>query len=232
MIRRFIDSLTMLVAWLRRKRKIQTNTSIVKINLGSGLAVAPGWSNIDCSLNSFFSNFPRVFLRMVYRLSGSKQWYPKNEYIDILKNHTFVNHKLKYGIPFDNGTVEFIYTSHFLHFLFRDDAEKLLNECFRVLKNGGRIRICVPDLEHIISLYVEGRREEALGYFFPITERGILRYRRYMYDFDLLKRLLEKCGFDSVEKFQGEKGSVPDIHLLDNRPEHTLFVEASKIVVK
>jgi hypothetical protein len=49
-----------------------------------------------------------------------------------------------------------------------------------------------------------------------------------MYDFDLLRSELTKAGFSKIERRSYRDGDVPDIALLDNRPEETLYVEATK----
>ncbi|MBI5925022.1 MAG: hypothetical protein HY836_05430 [Aquabacterium sp.] len=51
---------------------------------------------------------------------------------------------------------------------------------------------------------------------------------KYMYDFPMLKALLEQVGFKDVVRCQLQGGQVPDIKILDNRPKESLFVEASK----
>jgi hypothetical protein len=43
----------------------------VKINLGCGLAVAPGWINVDASLNAFFASWSSGVHKVLYKLSGS-----------------------------------------------------------------------------------------------------------------------------------------------------------------
>jgi predicted SAM-dependent methyltransferase len=101
-------------------------------------------------------------------------------------------------------------------------------EAYRVLKKGGRARICVPDLEHAIMLYRSGDKEKALGYFFLDSTAGAFYRHRYMYDFDLLQSILGKIGFTVIERCSYREGKVPDIDKLDNRPEEMLYVEAVK----
>ncbi len=49
-----------------------------------------------------------------------------------------------------------------------------------------------------------------------------------MYDFDLLETLLGETGFVNVVRCEYRQGRAPDLGLLDNRPEETLYVEAEK----
>ena len=48
-----------------------------------------------------------------------------------------------------------MYHSHVLEHFSKEDGVKLMQECFRVLKPGGIIRIVVPDLERIARGYLD-----------------------------------------------------------------------------
>jgi predicted SAM-dependent methyltransferase len=228
MARNWIDKITRAVAWLRRKQRVVTYQNPVKVNLGSGLTVAPGWINLDGSLSAFVSAWPRVILNKLYEYTDSRQWYTRDQYIRILASHRFVYHQLEHGLPFEDGSIDYIYSSHMLEHLYREEAFALLKEAYRALKKGGRIRIAVPDLAIVVNLYQGGRKKEALDYFFSESRGGALNCHRYMYDFDLLRGLLESAGFIDVEHCSYRIGKVPDIEQLDNRPEETLYIEAVK----
>jgi hypothetical protein len=48
-----------------------------------------------------------------------------------------------------------------------------------------------------------------------------------MYNLPLLTEALEEAGFAEVRRRPYQEGDVPDLEHLDNRPDETLFVEAS-----
>jgi len=58
------------------------------------------------------------------------------------------------GIPFDNESFDVVYHSHVLEHFSKKQASKFLQECYRVLRSGGVIRIVVPDLEQIAKQYL------------------------------------------------------------------------------
>ncbi len=58
------------------------------------------------------------------------------------------------GIPFPDNFFEVIYTSHVLEHIPRDKVKFVLDECKRVLRSEGVIRIVVPDLEEIVNTYL------------------------------------------------------------------------------
>lgn len=64
-------------------------------------------------------------------------------------------HDVTKGIPFEKGEFDAVYHSHILEHLKPELGHELINECFRVLKPGGVLRIVVPDLERIAKLYLE-----------------------------------------------------------------------------
>ncbi len=230
-VRPIIEGTTRLIGYARRHRRFvpESEGGVVKLNLGCGLAVTQGWVNVDASLNALVASWPRLLHKILYRLSGANRYYSLEQYCDLLEKHVFVHHDLSHSLPLKDNTADFIYSSHFLEHLFKPDAEHLLKESYRVLKPGGTVRVCVPDLAYAVLLYSQGKKEQMLeNYFFVEDKESFLARHKYMYDFELLKNLLEKIGFVQIERCSYQKGRTPDIDQLDNRPEETLFVEAVK----
>lgn len=64
-------------------------------------------------------------------------------------------HNLLQGVPFEDGTFDVVYHSNVLEHFHRADGANFIQECFRVLKPGGILRVVVPDLEQICRLYLE-----------------------------------------------------------------------------
>jgi SAM-dependent methyltransferase len=229
LLRWYIDQLNALVAWTRKSRRIIPEGDLIKVNFGSSLVVTDGWINVDGSPHVLFACAPKPLLRLLYRVSDARNWCGEEDhYVRQLKTHRFVHHNLEYGLPFPDDSVDCLYSSHVLEHFHPDAAEYLLAETHRVLKKGSRARICVPDLHHAFELYARGSKEQALNYFFVSSKAGPFHQHQYMYDYDLLCALLRKVGFSSVEKCAYQKGQVPDISALDNRPDETLYVEAVK----
>ena len=227
--RRLIDWAERILTWLRKSQRITPPPGLVKVNLGSGLYVAPGWVNVDGSLKTALANWPRPLLGLLYPLLSNSA-HSLEEFIELLRGNIFVMHNLEYGVPLPTESADFIFTSHVIHHLYKDQAHRLLTDAWRVLKPHGTIRITIPDLEYIIALYLRGQRKEAIeGYFFyPAESRSELSVRHYQYDFILLKELLESVGFIEVRRCSCHQGDTPDIDKLDRLSSETLFVEATK----
>lgn len=117
---------------------------------------------------------------------------------------------LRKGIPFSEGRVERLYSSHlFEHLPFRA-GQALMAEALRVLTPGGSFSICVPNAGMYIRAYAEGRQlpDEYFGWrsaYNDTTRIDAVNYTAYMdghhlYMFDeenLVKRL-ELAGFEGV----------------------------------
>lgn len=217
-----------MAAWTRRnQRKRLANNGPVKLNLGSGLQVAKGWVNIDGSLNSLVAPTPRWIISLAYSFSGARQYYSKAFYCDTLRNNVFMHHNLHYGIPLEDQTADFIFSSHFLEHLDRASGRRLLEECFRVLKGDGVLRIAVPDLEYAWEMYRGGEKDHMLHDFFFTEEIGFGEHR-YAYDYEMLETLLRELGFGQIQRAEFQEGATPDLEFLDNREGYTLFVEARR----
>lgn len=66
-----------------------------------------------------------------------------------------IAHNLLDGIPFPDNSFDLVYHSHVLEHFTKEDGKRLLEECFRVLKPGGIIRIAIPNLEEIAKNYLK-----------------------------------------------------------------------------
>jgi len=75
--------------------------------------------------------------------------------IDYVSTSPYVNqYDLSQGIPCMNDTIDVVYHSHILEHFSKSEGEKFIQECYRVLKKGGIIRIVIPDLKTIVQEYL------------------------------------------------------------------------------
>jgi predicted SAM-dependent methyltransferase len=56
-------------------------------------------------------------------------------------------------LPYDDATVDAILAEHIAEHLTCGECLEFFDECYRILKPGGRIRICVPVLERIFDVH-------------------------------------------------------------------------------
>lgn len=82
------------------------------------------------------------------------QWVPDS---------SIQGHDLGKGVPLADESVDVLYHSHVLEHFDRVAAAAFLDECFRVLKPNGVIRVVVPDLEKMARLYLQALEESLCG---------------------------------------------------------------------
>ena len=197
------------------------------VNLGCGLQTAPGWINLDNSPNILLSKFPTIkWILWKTKLIGDIHYhtqFPKD----------VISCELTKPLPFTNDSMDFVYTSHFLEHLSKDQAKKVLIEIHRILKPGGIARIVLPDLFFFINIYLEEKiRHPEIAADNLLTGLNIITKARdphlWMYDVPSIVDKLRKIGFEKITVCEFKKGRCLDVELLDNRPGESLFIEVEK----
>jgi predicted SAM-dependent methyltransferase len=109
---------------------------------------------------------------------------------------------------FGDGTVDLIYASHIIEYFDTEELEPLLEEWNRVLKAGGVLRVAVPDFAQISELYHSKNYtlDKFIGLLYGRMPMGTETiYHKMVYDFDLLKEVLELNGFSNIKKYDWRK---------------------------
>ena len=130
--------------------------------------------------------------------------------------------------PMPAESLDYIFSEHVIEHLEFDEAARMLGECNRALKCGGRIRIATPDLKQIIALYAQPAGEEQeryirwimatfrpqFGEFSPAhaINQSFHGWRhKFIYDDLTLTKALEDAGFQNILRV--EPGLSDDAHL-------------------
>lgn len=211
----------------------------MRINVGCGMSPTPGWVNLDNSPAVRLARQPiRRWLLKAFGLLGQHQL----EYIRYCQQHE-IRHADGLKLPFPDGTVEVIYTSHTLEHLDREDAKAFIAGAFRKLSPGGVLRIAVPDLRYYAEKYLQdGELESFLFYLHMIgpptrTLKQKLvqlavgkRHHQWMYDGPHLTGLLTAAGYTNVRVLKPGETTVtnPGSLNLHERVPESLFVEGQK----
>lgn len=88
-------------------------------------------------------------------LGCGSRFHPNWVNLDFIPAHpSILAHDLRQGIPFPDGSFDGVYHSHVLEHFPKNQAPAFLQECYRVLKPGGILRVAVPDLERIARGYL------------------------------------------------------------------------------
>jgi len=113
-------------------------------------------------------------------------------------------------LPFEDNSVDLVYASHVLEYFDRQKVVLVLKEWYRVLTQGGILRLAVPDFEVITKLYfsemypIENFIGPIYGRIIPEGQTDPI-FHKMMYDFKSLKNLLENNGFKNVRYWDWKK---------------------------
>jgi SAM-dependent methyltransferase len=212
---------------------------LLRVNVGCGPSPTAGWVNIDNSPSVALSHLPDVLLRALgrFRLLSAERLRVVHA-----ARQFAIRRASATNLPFGNGSVDVIYSSHMLEHLDREEAREFLAEAHRVLRPGGWIRIVVPDLERYVREYQEHGNANALIDSLRLAmpkeggrERVIqqvvgFRGHRWMYDSASLTRLIACCGFIDAAVVDAGHTHIPDVGELDlrERDDDSIYCEARK----
>lgn len=94
-------------------------------------------------------------MKVYLNLGCGKRYHKEWTNVDFKSNSDYVIEcNLLNGIPFQDCKFEVVYHSHVLEHFTKSEGRKFIEECYRVLKKNGIIRIAVPDLEQIVREYL------------------------------------------------------------------------------
>jgi len=144
-------------------------------------------------------------------------------------------HDLSCGLPFADGSVDFIYSEHFFEHLTLNDGLALLAECKRVLRPAARFRIAMPDLATVVNAYATNWRDQVWVKDFPELSNAahMLNFalrewgHQYVYDCEDLVQRLRDIGFVDIEPQAWGESQHTDFQNRETRQDSLLIVECS-----
>ena len=108
-------------------------------------------------------------------------------------------------LPFDNSSMDLVYSCHTVEHLYEEDFLKFLNEADRVLKPDGVFRMVIPDLSLYVKKYLESGDADKFCEMLHMSDRNKPRFadkiaflflgnrkHKWMYDGASMKRYLEE----------------------------------------
>ena len=201
-----------------------------KLNIGCGPIQPEGWVNVDGSNRAW--------------LASKLPWLDRAlTSIGLISPTEFTRetacYDIRRGLRESDGSVSCIYCGELLEHLTRDEGERFLRECFRVLEPGGVLRLRVPDNYEFWRQYVaefEQQRCQANGstsgeipharwvemFFRDICVRrpwlgSMGHFHKWMYDELSLGSVLSGVGFVEVERRRLHESRISDIAAVENR---------------
>jgi predicted SAM-dependent methyltransferase len=128
-------------------------------------------------------------------------------------------------IPLEDSSVDLIFSRATLEHLTYFELINHFLECHRLIKNGGHIRMSVPDMDIMIKNYLnkqedlnEAINNSEVSETMPLENHTDLFISRilyhdhyYLHNFDTLSRALKKTGFTNIKKVKPGETEVQDV---------------------
>ncbi|MEN9447931.1 MAG: hypothetical protein RJA25_1221 [Bacteroidota bacterium] len=156
--------------------------------------------------------------------------------------------------PFENNTFSYVFAEHMIEHITFDEGQLMLNECFRVLKPNGIIRLATPNLDNMVKLLQEPTKQEHVEYIKCYVERYYGKtypllpslqinelfygfHHRFIHNIESLSYILKKAGFTSVQSCEVGKSEYAALNNIEqhakmmgeaNNTFETFVVEARK----
>lgn len=160
----------------------------------------------------------------------------------------------KRPFPFSTGIFQFVYSEHLIEHLSYEEGLVMLSECFRVLKQGGKIRIATPDFKFLVDLYRSEKSALEIAYIKWAAEvfldgasscEATLVINNFMrawehqliYDAELLRESLVKAGFGEITRCELNESEDVELQGLEHESRlpagfvrlESMILEARKI---
>ena len=153
----------------------------------------------------------------------------------------------QHALPFRGDSFQSVICISSINYFSKNRARFIIKEVYRVLQPGGIARFATQDFRSITEKYLQNDT----NFFFEKLPNGKDRFIgdticdkinswfygyafakgrscRYFYDFETLAALFHDAGFRTVEKMNYTESRLPNIELIDNRPDQMFFLEAVK----
>ena len=104
-----------------------------------------------------------------------------------------------------NNSVDLIYACHVLEHLDAQESMVALQRWYDILKNGGTVRIAVPNMEKVFAHYFYYRDLKALNSALWGSQRHPYDYHKHGWTFETLKADLDSVGFTDVRLYDWRK---------------------------
>jgi predicted SAM-dependent methyltransferase len=141
---------------------------------------------------------------------------------------------LRWRLPFPDGSATAVFLEHVLEHFALSEAISLLDDCRRVLRPGGKIRVGVPDFGSYLlsyagdSSFIEHNRPGRPTPLLAVAEVALSHGHRSVWDGPTLVSTLEEAGFTGAQVRPFGDSSIQDELDSPIRESETIYAEAAK----
>ena len=165
---------------------------------------------------------------------------------DILGGDIYLNAADKF--PIKSGSLDYIFAEQFIEHLDFESGKKCLEECYRVLKPTGVIRIATPDLNGLFSVYNNNNsivnsgealtrhrsnhNKDCLNLCHFINDNFRLWGHSFIYDFETLESVFKNIGFKSINHVNFGISKFPELNGLEIHADTEWMKSAYQIIIE
>lgn len=198
---------------------------MIKLNIGCGWTVEDGWIGLE---------YVPAMVEVM------KEAGKQAQFCDV-----------RNGLPYEDNSVDYIYSEDFFEHLTRREGLAFLKECKRVLKPNQPLRIATPDLEAKLKRYISGNwLTKGLELFhkdldgkeyedwdtappgtFKLTHAceaiNVLFYywgHQWIYDEEYLKFVFARAGFQNIKRCEIGQSEFSLLRNMERRVEEDQLI--------
>lgn len=150
-----------------------------------------------------------------------------------------LNWDLRKPLPFEDESVDFIYSEHFFEHLTVEESRVTIQDLMKRLKPGGTMRLAMPDLAVVVDTYLHIPLDKdpvinrhGMDFIQTRAEWMNMSFRwwghQWLYDWEELERRFKELGFPNLKRCKVGKSTHPELRNLETRPESYLIAEVEK----
>jgi predicted SAM-dependent methyltransferase len=135
--------------------------------------------------------------------------------------------------PYKKESVSYVFCEHLIEHLTFEEGQFMLKECYRILHEGGVIRVATPSIDWVASFLqwpISKEKEHYLTTMFKLEQNwpdgleGVFFVNHFMrawghkflYDHMTLEYALENAGFNEIEEVEISQSVCPELRNLEN----------------
>jgi predicted SAM-dependent methyltransferase len=222
------------------KRNIGKFASVVALGTVFGVGITYGYKHAESRWFITRSYLQTHAVRKLQIGAGTNElsgWL--NTDIEPSAREAFLDATKPFPLP--DGSISYIFSEHVIEHLSYEDGLKMLTECHRTLRPGGKIRIDTPNLLTYVQLFTAAKTDamntyirerlafgdaEGRSWARTISPEAVILNRemrsyghRFLYDPATLGDSLRRAGFSSVTQFHAGETGDPQLSNIEVRPK-------------
>ncbi|MDR8393381.1 methyltransferase domain-containing protein [Aliifodinibius sp. S!AR15-10] len=151
-------------------------------------------------------------------------------------------------MPFPDYSVDYIFAEQFIEHITLDDGKYFINESYRILKNGGVLRLATPDLFLLYQIYLDqndmvsqkevverhknNHNPDVMNTCHFNNDMFRLWGHQFIYDYSTLEKVLHLAGFKEVNRLSFGESSIDELSNLERHADTEWMKNVFQIILE